>query len=123
MSDFIKSQDSKRVSNIKDLDISIIHEVNKLLIDCCSFDFDIFELDRLVGRRLLSLMSHEIFERYLLFEELVNEDKFKSFINAITHGYTREIVYHNDIHAADVLQTIFVIVEKGNLILVNITLI
>jgi hypothetical protein len=55
----------------------------------------------------------------LLFEEIVELDKFKNFINAITNGYDRNIAYHNDIHAADVLHTCYVLVEQGNIISVK----
>jgi hypothetical protein len=35
-------------------------------------------------------------------------------LEEITNGYYRESPYHNDIHAADVLQTTYVIMEKGS---------
>lgn len=61
-------------------------------------------------------MSREIFSRYNYFDSIVKESKFKSFIRKITEGYDRKVSYHNDLHAADVLQTTFVMLTKGNLI-------
>ena len=46
---------------------------------------------------------------------MVNENTFKSFIGEITNGYSRDIPYHNDLHATDVLQTLYVFLERGNI--------
>jgi cAMP-specific phosphodiesterase 4 len=84
-----------------------------------SFDFNIFEMDEVVGRKALKYVSFEIFNKYNFFEEILDENKYKNFIAKITEGYDRNIVYHNDLHAADVLQTMYVMLEKGNLVLVS----
>jgi hypothetical protein len=81
-----------------------------------SFDFDIFEMNAMVGRKTLRYVNFEIFNKYNFFEEILNETKYKSFIDKITEGYTRDVQYHNDLHAADVLQTMFVMLEKGDLV-------
>jgi hypothetical protein len=59
-----------------------------------SQDFDIFELDALVQRKTLFLMSNEIFNRFL-FLDFMDEDKFKEFVVTITLGYDRKVTYHN----------------------------
>jgi hypothetical protein len=81
-----------------------------------SFDFDIFEVDSIVGKKTLRFISHEIFNKYNFYEEIIDERKYKNFIGQIADGYNRNILYHNDIHAADVLQTFYVMLEKGNLV-------
>jgi hypothetical protein len=63
----------------------------------------------------LSLVLTEIFDRYCYFDKYVDENKLKSFVEAISKGYDRTIPYHNDLHGVDVLQTVYVIVEKGKL--------
>ena len=83
------------------------------------FDFNVFELDKVIGKKSLRYLSFEIFNRYNFFEELVEEKKYKNFMDSIAEGYSRQIVYHNDLHAADVLQTLFVMIEKGNLVIVR----
>jgi len=37
-------------------------------------------------------------------------------VNEITSGYSRKIPYHNDMHATDVLQTVYILIEKGKLV-------
>lgn len=82
-----------------------------------NYDYNIFELNDLVDRQTLSFISLEIFSKLNYFEEkLVNEDKFRSFIKEVIKGYDRNVTYHNDLHAADVLQTTYVILMKGDVI-------
>lgn len=83
-------------------------------VEC--FDFNVFELDELVSRKTLQYVSSEIFSLSLYFEDMINEEVFKNFIEEITKGYFRdEVKYHNDLHAADVLQTVYTMVERGDL--------
>jgi hypothetical protein len=86
-----------------------------------SYDFDIFEIDGIVGKKTLRYVSFEVLNKFSFFEEILDETKYKNFIDKIADGYNRNVVYHNDIHAADVLQTIFVMLEKGQLVSVNMT--
>ena len=78
------------------------------------FDFNIFELDKLTGKDCLLYCATEIFDILNIFEDIIPENTFRNFINEIASGYNRKISYHNDIHAADVLQTTYVIMEKGS---------
>ena len=57
-----------------------------------------------------------MFNRLNFFEKgLLKEDKYMNFVKEITNGYDRNVTYHNDLHAADVLQTTYVIIQRGNL--------
>jgi hypothetical protein len=76
-------------------------------------------MDSLVKRKTLRYISFEIFNKYNFFEEVLDEEKYYNFISALTEGYDRNIAYHNDLHGADVLQTIYVMLEKGNLVIVG----
>ena len=44
--------------------------------------------------------------------DIIDYDKYLKFINAISIGYDRNVLYHNDIHAADVLQTAYTIMTS-----------
>lgn len=49
--------------------------------------------------------------------EKVNENKLVSFLNSVERGYHKKVTYHNDLHAADVTQMMFYILnDGGNLI-------
>ena len=86
-----------------------------------NWDYNIFELNELVERQTLSFIGLEIFSKQNYFDDkIINEDKFRSFIKEVTKGYDRNVTYHNDLHAADVLQTTYLILKKGDVINVNI---
>lgn len=95
---------------------NILSRVKSNLSTIESFDYNIFDLDDLLEKQTLTYLSLEIFERLGYFEQrLLQEDKFRNFIKEITMGYDRNITYHNDLHAADVLQTTFAIISKVDL--------
>jgi hypothetical protein len=95
---------------------SLVIVVTELLKQVDRFDFNIFELNELVEKKSLHYILYEIFDRYNYFENMLDERKYKNFIFKIIDGYNRSVSYHNDLHAADVLQTTFIMIEKGNLI-------
>jgi hypothetical protein len=78
----------------------------------------VFDIDSLIEKKTLYFVSNQIMMKYGFFKEVVNESKFLQFIREISDGYTRNIPYHNDLHATDVLQTTFVQIEKGCLMTV-----
>jgi hypothetical protein len=108
--------DSRKSSSLSELPTHLIDSVKNSLDKINSFEFDIFSLDSLVGTKTLHFMAYEIFNRYNFFEDLIDEDKYKNFIREIINGYSREVVYHNDLHAGDVLQTVYVMIEQGDII-------
>jgi len=57
--------------------------------------------------------------KYGYIKDLLVEKKYISFVHEITSGYNRKIPYHNDMHATDVLQTVHILIDKGNLVNVN----
>jgi hypothetical protein len=94
-----------------------------VLMNINNFDFNIFELNELADRKTLHYVLYELFDRLEYFGSLIDENKYKNFIHNIIEGYNRHLPYHNDIHAADVLQTTYMFLEKGNLVqVINIFL-
>jgi hypothetical protein len=65
------------------------------------------------------VVSFNVMSKYQFFNNLIPQEKFQSFITEIANGYDRKIAYHNDLHGTDVFQTVFLFLEKGELIMVN----
>ena len=94
--------------------------VKENLANIENFDYNIFDLDDILDRQTLTFLSLEILGKLNFFEDrLLREDNFRNFMKEITNGYDRNVTYHNDLHAGDVLQTTFVIIQKGDLTNVN----
>jgi hypothetical protein len=111
---------SEKKESIKmEIDPSNIIAVGEILKIIDKFDFNIFELNELVEKKSLHFILYEIFDRYDYFTDMIDEVKYKNFIYKIIDGYSRNVSYHNDLHAADVLQTTFIMIEHGDLINVS----
>ncbi len=82
--------------------------------------FNIFEIDS-NNTMILKDITKEIFQRTDL-TSLIDESKMNFFFKEVVSGYYRTNSYHNDIHAADVLQTVFVMLQKGKLDIVSVLL-
>jgi hypothetical protein len=93
---------------------SILAKVSSLLNNLSNFDFNIFDLNDLVESKTVFYMSYEIFKPFIE-TSMVEEDRFKNFITELTAGYDRKVVYHNDLHAGDVMQTLYVMILKGDI--------
>lgn len=118
--EFIKRHEERMSQTLSDLSAIAISKLSKILFGVNSFDFDIFELNGLIGKKTLFYLSSEIFNRNNYFDEAIDEQKFKRFTHAISEGYNRNVPYHNDLHAGDVMQTVYVMLEKSNLFSVRI---
>jgi hypothetical protein len=46
----------------------------------------------------------------------MNQTKLSRFIGQIYKGYHREVEYHNDMHAMDVLQMSYLFLTQGNVV-------
>ena len=84
-------------------------------IDNC--DFNIFELDKILGKKTSIFISEEILSKFPFMNNLIiPNETYKRFINKIVSNYDRiNAIYHNDLHAGDVMQTCNVIFTKGKL--------
>jgi HD superfamily phosphodiesterase len=79
-----------------------------------SFNFNIFKFDEEVGRGLtLPAISNYVFIMYDLFDT-INLKNFETFVTRVRLGYNNN-PYHNDVHAADVLQTCAKVCSAGRL--------
>lgn len=90
-------------------------ELSHLLSDVNSFEFDIFKMSTEVGLESLKVLTKHIFSKKDYFAHLISPSTFNFFIKEVCDGYHRTNPYHNDLHAADVLQTVFVLLSKGQL--------
>jgi hypothetical protein len=71
-------------------------------------NFNIFEFEKKIGKEhILPSLSVYVLNFYELFDEIVPYNKFENFVYEIAKGYHRENPYHTDLHAADMLQSIF----------------
>lgn len=111
--------EQRKGSNLSDISQSIVFSVQNILDTAGNFDFNIFELNDLIDRKTLHFLAYELFNRYNFFEEVIDERKYKNFLKDIINGYDRNVVYHNDLHAGDVMQTVFVMIDKGGLVEVS----
>lgn len=96
------------------LNSTLLQQVNNNLSTIDNYDYNIFELNELIETHSMTFMSVEIFNRLDFFnKKLLNEETLKKFVSEISKGYDRNITYHNDLHAADVFQTTYTIIRKG----------
>ncbi len=92
-----------------------LDKINEMLTNLHSPTFNIFELDQLVEKKTVLYMLSEIIRRFDLIG-IINEAKYTNFVNVIIDGYDRNIPYHNDLHAGDVMQTTFVMMSNNELV-------
>ena len=84
-------------------------------IDKC--DFNIFELDKILGKKTVIYIATEILNNFPFVDnDIIPSNTLKNFIVQIVEHYDREkAIYHNDLHAGDVMQTSYNIFNQGNL--------
>lgn len=95
---------------------SILAKVSTHLANISTFDFNIFHLNDLVERKTTFYIAYEIFTlKQFIDVGMVEEDNYKNFLTEIIDGYDRKNPYHNDLHGGDVMQTMYNIIEQGDL--------
>ncbi|KAL6760116.1 3',5'-cyclic-nucleotide phosphodiesterase [Haematococcus lacustris] len=91
-------------------------EVLSVLAKVDDWQFDAFKLSEVSGGRPLSLLSFALFKRCdIVTKWQLHEHKLVKFLMKIEDGYPKN-PYHNRVHAADVLQSLHVLVVRGGLI-------
>ena len=100
-----KNNDYKIDDIFKSDSLKKLNKLKEYFID--SDEFNIFTYEKKIGpaNLLRTISIFAIKETKLNY--LINEKKLINFTNEITIGYNRENPYHTDIHAADMVQTIF----------------
>ncbi|KAF2357625.1 3'5'-cyclic nucleotide phosphodiesterase N-terminal [Trinorchestia longiramus] len=92
-------------------------EVSKVLkrVDC--WDFDVFLLQETSNNTPLRCMSYELLNRYgLLHKFKVPPASLEAFLQQMEAGYNKfKNPYHNNVHAADVLQTMHYMLSQTGL--------
>lgn len=79
-------------------------------------DFDIFEIDKLIGKKTTMIIATEILSSFdLITNEVIDKKVLNNFIQEIVSNYNRdEAINHNDLHAGDVMQTVYTILIQGD---------
>ena len=79
-------------------------------------DFNIFELKKIVGQNnVLPLIGKVILETFgLKNEKIMNVNKLENFLKTVSCQYISTTLYHNNIHGADVTQTICLFFLNSN---------
>lgn len=77
-----------------------------------SFDFNIFQFSRSVGRDMqMPLLATSLLKQNNLLQ-FVDYHKFLQFFAQIYNKYDRNVAYHNDLHGSDVAQHCNVILKS-----------
>ena len=108
-------------TDYSDLDSELCEDLRVQIDNIWGFDFNIFKVNNLVGKRTLPAIAVEVFEQRDLIGDIFCEQHLQAFLNILTEGYSEnKVAYHNYIHAADVLQTTNRLMGKGEFIEVNL---
>ena len=102
---------------IKKLNPELSNKITNILTKIDSPEFDIFILDSLTDAKGSLFVAEEIVNRLdIVKSDIFERDILKNFLTEIIENYSRiNAYYHNDLHAADVMQTIYTMLIKGNL--------
>ena len=80
-------------------------------------DYDIFVLDDLMSEKASIIIANEILKKLsIVNSNVIDIPVLKNFIVKVVESYSRKnAIYHNDLHAADVMQTLFTMIMRGKL--------
>ncbi len=97
---------------------SEIEKINKFMETVDSENFSVMDAEATLGRdKVLPTIAFHIFQQHKIFTNTtIDENAFVAFISEIRKGYVRDNPYHNDVHAADVLQLCHFILTKGGVL-------
>ena len=106
-------------NNVQSLGLSpeISTKILTLMSRIDYIDFDIFTLDTLTPTKGSVLVGNEILDRLDFVKSgIVDISTLRNFVQTAVDCYSREnAVYHNDLHAADVMQTLYTMLIRGEL--------
>jgi hypothetical protein len=96
---------------------SIIASLSDQMEKIASCDFDIFELNKLLNKKTSVYLAMEILSRLAIVDNGgIPHNILFDFVKEIVSHYDRvKAIYHNDLHAGDVMQTVYTIFVKGKL--------
>lgn len=95
-------------------------ERDKMLKLISSPEFNLFSLDTIDnGKGPISVLYVILNDLDLVKKGILPNDILKAFVIKVSEGYSRtNAIYHNDLHVADVTQTLYSILTNGNLVTV-----
>ena len=97
--------------------MQVIDQKSDILKDVDSIDFDTLKFCKDTGRKAgLSSITIHIVTLLKLDVSMMNKEKLSKFLGQIYKGYNRDVEYHNDMHAADVLQMVYVFLTQGEML-------
>jgi hypothetical protein len=96
---------------------SIIASLSDQMEKIAACDFDIFELNKLLNKKTSIYLAMEILTRLAIVDNGgIPHNILFDFVKEIVSHYDRvKAIYHNDLHAGDVMQTVYTIFVKGKL--------
>ena len=114
---FISNKIEQKNTMIKKLSPEISSKLTSLLSRIDYPDFDIFAIDSLTNAKGTLIVALEIVDRLdIVKSEIIEHNILKQFLSAVIENYSRiNAYYHNDLHGADVTQTIYTMLIRGNL--------
>ena len=121
----VKNDDNNNLKNLRRntklnelISPSIILTLNEQMKKINTPEFNIFELNEVLEKKTSIYIATEILSPFEILEnDIIPKSIFKNFIEKIISGYNRKnAIYHNDLHAGDVMQTSYTILSQGNLI-------
>ena len=81
--------------------------------------FNIHRFSDKIGRKAtLSVMTISCIKQLGLDQDMKRLDwhRMTTFLSKIYEGYRRDVEYHNDLHAADVMQMCFIMLTEGGML-------
>ena len=101
----------------KEITPTELKKINEILSFVSSSNFNIFDLNDYAERNSMLFLVDECFNKMNLYNKnsLISSEMINTFVKEITNGYDRSVLYHNDLHACDVFQTVYCIFNQGNL--------
>ena len=95
----------------------VSQEVSQLLKSIDDWTFDCFHINQVSNGQVLKSVGYELFNRYgLMYKFKIPTTTLKNFLTQIESGYTKhKNPYHNNLHAADVTQTVHYMLWQAGL--------
>lgn len=95
----------------------VSQEVSQLLKSIDDWTFDCFHVNQVSNGQVLKSVGYELFNRYgLMYKFKIPTTTLKNFLTQIESGYTKhKNPYHNNLHAADVTQTVHYMLWQAGL--------
>ncbi|XP_053576597.1 cGMP-inhibited 3',5'-cyclic phosphodiesterase 3B isoform X2 [Bombina bombina] len=112
---YTDSNQTPEMEEESSLELTLTEDQESLLEKLDNWNFPIFDLMEKTGGksgRILSQVSHALFQDTGLFELFrIPSREFRNFFQALENGY-RDIPYHNRVHATDVLHAVWYLTTR-----------